>query len=150
MSRIERIEEQFARKDLDEFRVGDTLEVQVLIKEGEKERIQNFRGTVIRFRGGGMRSTFTVRRLVQGEGVERIFPLHAPAIKGVKVVRSGRVRRSRLYFLRDRTGKATRLREVMVEGRGSDAGSGDVNEPDAPEAGPGNAGAPSTGEAQGS
>jgi len=129
MSRMERIEEQFARKDLDEFRVGDTVDVQVLIKEGDKERVQVFRGTVIRLRGGGMRATFTVRRLVQGEGVERTFPLHAPSVKGVKVLRSGHVRRSRLYYLRDRTGKATRLRETMLDAREGEAGAPEAPPP---------------------
>jgi len=113
MSRIRRIEEAFAREDLPECRVGDTVDVSVLIKEGEKERIQVFTGTVIRKRGSGLGATYTVRRIVQGQGVERIFPVHSPFVKKVEVKRSGKVRRSRLYYLRDRTGKATRLKEIL-------------------------------------
>ncbi|MEE8105632.1 MAG: 50S ribosomal protein L19 [Planctomycetota bacterium] len=113
MSRIDRIEEAYARTDLPKFKVGNTVDVHVLIKEGEKERIQIFSGTVIRMRGHGMSATFTVRRIVQSEGVERIFPMHSPFVKKVDVKRVGRVRRAKLYFLRDRTGKATRLKEVI-------------------------------------
>ena len=94
------------------IRVGDTVEVSVLIVEGEKERVQLFTGTVIRRRGHGVGETFTVRRIVNNEGVERIFPIHSPRVKDVKVIRQGRVRRAKLYFLRDRVGKSTRLREV--------------------------------------
>ena len=113
MSRIDRIEEAYARQDLPEFGIGNTVDVHVLIREGDKERIQVFNGTVIRKRGKGLSATFTVRRMVHGEGVERIFPMHSPFVKKVEVKRVGRVRRSRLYFLRDRTGKSTRLREII-------------------------------------
>jgi large subunit ribosomal protein L19 len=113
MSKIDRIEEAYARQDLPQFGVGNTVDVHVLIREGEKERIQVFSGTVIRKRGKGLSATFTVRRIVHGEGVERIFPLHSPFVTKVEVKRLGRVRRSRLYFLRDRTGKSTRLREII-------------------------------------
>ena len=113
MSNIRRIEESFRKHDLPEIRVGDTVDVHVLIKEGEKERIQIFNGTVIRKQGSGMGANYTVRRIVQGQGVERIFPLHTPSVQKVEVKRSGRVRQSRLYYLRDRTGKATRLREII-------------------------------------
>ncbi len=113
MSRIDRIEEAYARQDLPEFGVGNTVDVHVLIREGDTERIQIFNGTVIRKRGKGLSATFTVRRIVHGEGVERIFPMHSPFVKKVEVKRVGRVRRSRLYFLRDRTGKSTRLREII-------------------------------------
>ena len=114
MSRISRIEEAFARAELPQFAVGDTVDVHVLIKEGEKERIQVFSGTVIRKKGGkGMNATYTIRRIVQGQGVERTFPLHSPFVNKVEVKRHGKVRRSRLYFLRDRVGKATRLKEVI-------------------------------------
>jgi len=95
-----------------QFRVGDTVNVSVLIVEGEKERTQVFRGTVIGRQGGGISETFTVRRIVNNEGVERTFPLHSPRLAGVDVVRSGKTRRSKLYYLRDRVGKATRLRDV--------------------------------------
>ncbi len=93
------------------FTIGDQVEVHQRILEGQKERIQVFSGTVIGRRGNGMRETFTVRRIVQGEGVERIFPLHSPKIAKVEVKRTGRVRRAKLYYLRQRVGKATRLRE---------------------------------------
>lgn len=120
MSTIRRIEQAFAREDVPEFVVGDTVDVHVRIREGDKERIQIFNGTVIRRRGGGLGATYTVRRIVQGQGVERTFPLHSPFIKQVTVKRSGKVRRARLYFLRDRTGKATRLKEIIT--RRPDAG----------------------------
>lgn len=121
MATMDRIEERYARKDLPRFGVGDTVDVRVLIKEGEKERIQVYNGTVIRVRGRGMGTTFTVRRIVQGQGVERTFPLHSPFVKGVVVKRTGAVRRAKLYYLRDRTGKATRLRETLEGGRGEEA-----------------------------
>ena len=95
-----------------EFRVGDTVNVSVRITEGEKERVQVFRGTVIARKGGGVAETFTVRRIVNGEGVERTFPLHGPSLIGVEVIRSGKTRRAKLYFLQDRVGKATRLRDI--------------------------------------
>jgi large subunit ribosomal protein L19 len=113
MTRIHLIEQGFAKKELPEFGVGDTVDVHVLIKEGDKERVQVYSGTVIRRRGVGMSATYTVRRIVQGQGVERTFPLHSPFVHKVEVRRVGKSRRARLYFLRDRTGKATRLREIM-------------------------------------
>jgi large subunit ribosomal protein L19 len=113
MTRIHLIEQGFAKKELPDFGVGDTVDVHVLIKEGDKERVQVYGGTVIRRRGDGMSATYTVRRIVQGQGVERTFPLHSPFVQKVEVKRTGRSRRARLYFLRDRTGKATRLREIM-------------------------------------
>lgn len=118
MSTIRRIEQAFAREEVPEFGVGDTVDVHVRIREGDKERVQIFNGTVIRRRGGGLGATYTVRRIVQGQGVERTFPLHSPFVKQVKVKRSGKIRRSRLYFLRDRTGKATRLKEVITRREG--------------------------------
>jgi large subunit ribosomal protein L19 len=114
MSEIRRIEQAFAREDVPEFGVGDTVDVHVRIREGDKERVQIFNGTVIRRRGAGLSATYTVRRIVQGQGVERTFPLHSPFIKQVTVKRSGKVRRARLYYLRDRTGKATRLKEIIT------------------------------------
>jgi len=113
MTRIHLIEQGFAKKELPDFGVGDTVDVYVLIKEGDKERVQIYGGTVIRRRGIGMSATYTVRRIVQGQGVERTFPLHSPFVQRVDVRRVGKSRRARLYFLRDRTGKATRLREIM-------------------------------------
>jgi len=99
------------KQDVPEFDVGDTVNVSVRIVEGEKERTQVFRGTVIRRRGSGVGETFTVRRIVNNEGVERTFPLHSPMVVGVEVIRKAKTRRAKLYYLRDRVGKATRLRE---------------------------------------
>ena len=105
------VEEAAARKDAPQFEIGDTVDVHQRILEGQKERVQIFNGVVIARRGGGMNAMFTVRRIVQGEGVERIFPLHSPKIAKIEVKRTGRVRRAKLYYLRKRVGKATRLRE---------------------------------------
>jgi large subunit ribosomal protein L19 len=105
------VEEAGAKKELPVFRIGDQIDVHQRILEGQKERIQVFSGTVIARRGDGLRETFTVRRIVQGEGVERIFPLHSPKIAKIDVKRTGKVRRAKLYYLRERVGKATRLRE---------------------------------------
>ncbi len=93
------------------FRVGDTVKVHVKVKEGEKDRIQIFGGMVIAMKGGGTGSTFTVRKISDGIGVERIFPMHSPIIGKIEVVRRGRVRRAKLYYLRDRKGKAARVEE---------------------------------------
>jgi large subunit ribosomal protein L19 len=103
------------KKEVTEFRIGDQIDVHQRILEGTKERIQVFSGVVIARRGEGMRETFTVRRIVQGEGVERIFPLHSPKIAKIEVKRTGRVRRAKLYYLRERVGKATRLRERRLK-----------------------------------
>lgn len=103
--------ERIAKREIDDFQIGDQVDVHVRILEGSKERIQVFSGVVIARSGEGMRSMFTVRRIVQGEGVERKFPLYSPKIARVEVKRTGRVRRAKLYYLRDRVGKATRLRE---------------------------------------
>src|SRR6267142_1265728 len=99
------------KKDVTDFTIGDQVEVHQRILEGQKERIQVFSGVVIGRHGEGMRATFSVRRIVQGEGVERVFPLHSPKIAKIEVKRTGQVRRAKLYYLRDRVGKATRLRE---------------------------------------
>jgi len=99
------------KKNLPQFRIGDTVDVHVKIVEGDKERIQLFTGIVIGRKGRGINEMFTVRRIVNNEGVERIFPLHSPNVVDVKVKRSGVTRRSKLYFLRDRVGKSTRLKE---------------------------------------
>ncbi len=109
------MEEGQLKKESPQFEIGDQVDVHQRILEGSKERVQVFSGTVIARRGGGMRETFTVRRIVQGEGVERIFPLHSPKIAKVEVKRTGAVRRAKLYYLRDRVGKATRLRERKVK-----------------------------------
>src|SRR5262249_5057601 len=105
------VEQAGAKPDVEEFRIGDQVDVHQRILEGQKERIQIFSGVVIARRGSGLRETFTVRRIVQGEGVERIFPLHSPKIAKIEVKRTGQVRRAKLYYLRERVGKATRLRE---------------------------------------
>jgi large subunit ribosomal protein L19 len=109
---IQDVEKQYRKKDLPEFSVGDTVEVAVSITEGDKERIQIFSGVVIAKKGKGINRTFTVRRIVQGEGVERTFPFHSPKIGEVKVKKAGVVRRAKLYYLRDRTGKGTRIKEM--------------------------------------
>jgi large subunit ribosomal protein L19 len=105
------VEESSLKKEAPRFEIGDQVDVHQRILEGTKERTQVFSGTVIARRGGGMSEMFTVRRIVQGEGVERTFPLHSPKIAKVEVKRTGQVRRAKLYYLRDRVGKATRLRE---------------------------------------
>src|SRR5687768_5956767 len=108
---MELVEKSSLKADVPQFQVGDTVDVHTKILEGDKERIQIFSGTVIARSGGGTREMFTVRRIVSGEGVERKFPLHSPKIAKVDVKRSGIVRRAKLYFLRNRVGKAVRLRE---------------------------------------
>jgi large subunit ribosomal protein L19 len=99
------------RTDIPEFEPGDTVNVHVRVREGGKERIQIFRGDVIQRRGSGLRSTVTVRKLSNGVGVERVFPLHSPALAKLEVVRYGKVRRAKLYYLRGLTGKAARIKE---------------------------------------
>lgn len=109
---IQLVEKEHLKKDVPQFRVGDTVDVHTRIIEGEKERIQVFSGTVIMRKGAGINQTFTVRRIVNNEGVERIFPIHSPFIAKVVVRRSGETRRSKLFYLRDRVGKAVRLAET--------------------------------------
>ena len=111
---MELVEKTSLKQEPPQFEIGDTVDVHTKILEGEKERIQVFNGVVIARRGSGTRETFTVRRIVQGEGVERTFPIHSPRIDQVVVKRHGVVRRAKLYFLRDRVGKAVRLRERRV------------------------------------
>lgn len=108
---LKKVVENNKRADLPEFRPGDTIKVHVKIKEGDKERIQLFEGVVIARRGSAMGESFTVRKISFGHGVERIFPLHAPVIDKIEVVRTGRVRRAKLYYLRALKGKAARLKE---------------------------------------
>src|SRR5713226_2983910 len=122
------VEEANRKKELPTFAIGDQVDVHQRILEGQKERIQVFSGTVISRRGDGLREMFTVRRIVQGEGVERIFPLHSPKIAKVDVKRTGRVRRAKLYYLRDRVGKATRLRERRVKDSDTSSGTGKKKE----------------------
>jgi large subunit ribosomal protein L19 len=114
MDAIRLVEAGQLKKDRNSFAPGDTVRVHVKVIEGEKERLQAFEGVVIRKRGEGARASFTVRRISYGVGVERTFPLHSPRIERVEVVRRSRVRRSKLYYLRDLAGKAARLREKRV------------------------------------
>ena len=113
MNIIEAITQEQLKKDRGNFRVGDSVRVHTKVIEGDKERIQIFAGVVIGRRGHGIGETFTVRRISYGEGVERIFPLHAPSVAKVVVEKSGRVRRAKLYYLRKLTGKATKLDEAV-------------------------------------
>lgn len=108
---IKNIEQQQLRTDLPEIAIGDTVRVFVKVVEGNRERLQAFEGTVIARQHGGLRETFTVRRVSYGIGVERIFPLHSPRVDHIEVVRHGKVRRAKLYYLRDRVGKASKLKE---------------------------------------
>ena len=108
---IDRIEREGMRKDVPDIDPGDTVRVHVKIIEGEKERIQVFEGVVIGRRGGGLRETFRVRKISYGIGVERIFPIHSPRIENIEVTKKGRVRRAKLYYLRDRKGKAAQVKE---------------------------------------
>ena len=111
MDFVKLIEQRELKSQPPAFRVGDSVKVHVKVREGEKDRIQIFHGMVIAMKGGGTGSTFTVRKISDGIGVERIFPLHSPIIGKVEVVRRGRVRRDKLYYLRDRRGKAARIEE---------------------------------------
>ncbi len=113
MDALKLIAESSEKKELPVFGIGDTVRVSVNIREGEKERIQMFEGTVIARKGAGISETFTVRRVSYGVGVERVFPLHSPNVRGVQVVRRGRVRRAKLYYLRDRVGKAAKVKERL-------------------------------------
>lgn len=108
---IQAIEKEQLRNDVPEFAPGDTVRVLYLVREGNKERIQAFEGVCISRKGGGLSETFTVRKISSGIGVERIFPLQAPTVKGIEVVRRGRVRRAKLYYLRGRRGKSARIAE---------------------------------------
>ena len=108
---IDMLEKEQMRADIPEFKAGDTVRVHIKIKEGDKERVQVFEGVVIRKRKGKLGATFTVRKVSYGIGVERMFPLHSPAIEKIEVVKRGRVRRARLYYLRKLGGKAARIKE---------------------------------------
>ena len=109
---IDLSESEGIRKDLPNFNVGDTVKVFVKVVEGNKERLQAYEGTVIARKNGGIRETFTVRRICYGVGVERTFPLNSPKIDRIEIVRRGRVRRAKLYYLRDRKGKAAKVKEI--------------------------------------
>jgi len=108
---IESVEAEYKKSDIPQFRAGDTVNVDFRIVEGNKERIQSFQGLVIKINNNGLSSTFTVRKVVGDIGIERIFPFHSPRIEGIKVVRRGKVRRAKLYYIRERRGKAARIKE---------------------------------------
>jgi large subunit ribosomal protein L19 len=111
MDLLHEVTQEYLKSDIPDFRSGDTVKVHVRLREGEKERIQVFEGLVIARKHGGIAETFTVRKISSGIGVERIFPLHAPTIAKIEVARRGRVRRAKLYYIRDLRGKAARIRE---------------------------------------
>jgi len=113
MNILANIEKDFIRADIPEFRTGDTVRLSIKIKEGDKERVQAFEGTVIRKKGSGIRSTVTVRKVSWGVGVERTFPLNSPSLESVKVIGKGKVRRAKLYYLRNLKGKAARIEEEV-------------------------------------
>lgn len=113
MDALKMIAQSSMKENAPKFNVGDTIRVHVKISEGERTRIQMFEGTVIAKNNGGISETFTVRRVAHGVGVERVFPLHSPTVDNVDVVRSGKVRRSKLYYLRDRVGKGARIKEAL-------------------------------------
>ena len=112
MNLIETLEKEQLRDDIPQFRPGDTLRLDVKFIEGSKERIQQFEGVCIRRQNSGIRETFTLRRISYGVGVERTFPVHSPKLAKIQVVRRGKVRRAKLYYLRERTGKAARIKEI--------------------------------------
>lgn len=115
MDSIRQLESDKLRTDLPEFATGDTIAVSVRVREGEKERSQIFQGVVLQRRGAGYSETFTVRKISGGIGVERVFPLQSPTVMSLKVVRHGRVRRARIFYLRDRIGRAARVKEKRME-----------------------------------
>jgi large subunit ribosomal protein L19 len=115
MNTTDLIEQPFLRNDIPEFRPGDSVKVHVRVVEGNRERVQVFQGVVIRRSGGGIRETFTVRKISFGVGVERTFPLHSPSIARLELVQRGRVRRAKLYYLRDLRGKKARIRERRID-----------------------------------
>ena len=113
MDALKVIAQDNIKSEVPQFSIGDTVRVSVNIREGQRERIQNFEGTVIAKRGSGVSETFTVRRLSYGVGIERVFPIHSPNVVDVKVIRYGKVRRAKLYYLRDRVGKAAKVKESI-------------------------------------
>ena len=115
MDALQHFAKDCMKSEVPELNIGDIVRVGVKIKEGERERIQNFEGTIIAKKHGGIAETFTVRRLAHGVGVERVFPVHSPNIASVEIVRRGKVRRAKLYYLRDRVGKAARVKELRTK-----------------------------------
>jgi len=115
MDIIRSIEAEQLKPEISDFHIGDTVRVHATIKEGNRQRIQVFEGTVIKKQNGGLRETFTVRRVSYGVGVEKTFPLHSPVIEAIEVVRKGKVRRAKLYYLRERVGKSAKIKEKMLD-----------------------------------
>ena len=113
MDALKIISADSVKQEIPAFEVGDTVRIGVNIREGDKERVQMFEGTVIARKGSGISETFTVRRVFYGVGIERVFPIHSPNVKEVKVIRRGKVRRAKLYYLRDRVGKAAKVKEQV-------------------------------------
>ena len=113
MDLIKMLDEQNMKAEVPAFEVGDTVRVAIKVKEGSKERIQNYEGTVIAKKHGGVEETFTVRRISYGVGVEKVFPLHSPNVAKIDVIRHGKVRRAKLYYLRDRVGKAAKIKDKI-------------------------------------
>ncbi|MBE6845559.1 MAG: 50S ribosomal protein L19 [Ruminococcus sp.] len=113
MNALEMISSSSIKAEAPKFDIGDTVKVHVKIKEGDKSRIQVFEGTVIAKKHGGVSETFTVRRVAHGCGIERVFPVHSPVVEKVEVIRHGKVRRAKLYYLRDRVGKAAKVKELI-------------------------------------
>ena len=130
MERLRAVEREGLKTDIPAFDPGDTVRVMVRVREGEKERLQAFEGVCIARRGGGINETFTVRKISAGVGVERIFPLHSPSISAIEMVRQGRVRRAKLYFLRRLAGKAARIRGKRGDAAGT-AGQAATEQPQA-------------------
>ena len=114
MDIIRAIEAEQLKTDLPSFNIGDTVKVHIKVKEGARERIQVFEGIVLKKQNGSLRETFTVRRVAYGVGVEKTFPVHSPMIDKIEIVRKGKVRRAKLYYLRDRVGKAAKVKELIV------------------------------------
>jgi len=115
MNILDQVTEEYKKTDIPEFKVGDTVRVHVKIIEGQRERIQVFEGYVLKRQGGGISETFTVRRLSEGIGVEKTFPIHSPRVDKIELVRKGRVRRAKLNYMRERTGKAARIKPAKSE-----------------------------------
>lgn len=114
MDALKLIAQDSMKSEVPEIKIGSTVRVHVRIKEGDRQRIQMFEGTVIAKKHGGIHETFTVRRVLHGVGIERVFPLHSPTVDKVEVIRYGRVRRAKLYYLRDRIGKAAKVKQIIL------------------------------------
>ncbi len=119
---IKAVEETYKKKEIPDFKVGDTVRVHVKVKEGDRERLQPFEGVVIARRGGGLRETFMVRKISFGVGVERIFPLHSPVVESIELIKRGDVRRAKLFYLRKKKGKEAKIKEKEIRGTEVTAG----------------------------